>query len=41
MGDPAGAPDTVSMSRTRKGAADEAAIQLVQVQPCQLPKSDT
>ena len=23
------------------GAADKAAIQLVQVQPCQLPKSDT
>ena len=30
-----------SESRMREGAADEAAIQLVQVQPCQLPKSDT
>ena len=27
--------------RKRWGAADKAAIQLVQVQPCQLPKSDT
>ena len=31
----------VSRSRMRQGAADKAAIQLVQVQPCQLPKSDT
>jgi hypothetical protein len=31
---------TWSESRVREGAADKAAIQLVEVQPCQLPMSD-
>ena len=33
--------DTLSESRMREGAADKTAIQLVGVQPCQLPMSDT